>query len=102
MINDAGLLITAITGSATAAVLIPTAIALARELPRAIRETRARQRRLHPHPEEERAVVRELAARRREQESRTIEERLERFRSVDDTSCSEIPNGSPARLGEVL
>lgn len=103
MINDAGFLITAVTGSAVAAVVIPTVIATAIELPKALRRTRETQRKYHPNPEAERAMVRELVARRRAEEMRVVEKAVfSDYHPATEMSRSEIPNSSPARLGEVL
>lgn len=66
----------ALLSTALIIVLLFIALAILRELPKAIRETKARQKQWHPDPEAERREVAKLTSIRRREERRIVEHQL--------------------------
>jgi len=64
--------ITAALAAAVVVILLCTAVAILEELPRAIRETRERQREWHPDPEADRRRIAALRAARARQDQRAV------------------------------
>jgi len=81
--------ITAALAAAVVVILLCTAVAILEELPRAIRETRERQREWHPDPEAEREEVAEIQRRKARAEWYRIHKRLdfERRQAIQEAAA---------------